>query len=316
MDTAADGIITIDESGLIESFNPASEVIFGYRKEEAVGQNVRLLMPEPDHLLHDSYMSRILSTRDNGIIGQGREVEGLRKDGSKFPMDLSVGVVDIGGAKIFTGIVRDITERKITEASLSESIRLASIGELAAGVAHEINNPLGVAATTSNAVYIADTLNRRVRRFTTGVVNLVDPVLRFEPSAIAYDSQGNIFVTDSKNNQVYRISYDGRFEVKAVHNGYDAGLQTERFRPHLIVLDYMLPDINGNIVCERVRQMPHMQHTKIICVSGVVNQEEVQDLMRAGADDFIKKPFDIREVVSRMTDLLGISESSSNTGVA
>lgn len=77
------------------------------------------------------------------------------------------------------------------------------------------NNPLGVAATTSNAVYIADTLNRRVRRFTTGVVNLVDPALRFEPTAIAYDSQGNIFLTDSKNNQVYRISYDGRFEVFA-----------------------------------------------------------------------------------------------------
>ncbi len=112
------------------------------------------------------------------------------------------------------------------------------------------------------------------------------------------------------------LGRDGRFDVKCASTGYDAGLLTESYKPHLIILDYMLPDINGNIVCERVRQMPHMQHTKIICVSGVVNQEEVQDLMRAGADDFIKKPFDIREVVSRMTDLLGISESSSNTGVA
>ena len=109
---------------------------------------------------------------------------------------------------------------------------------------------------------------------------------------------------------------DGRFEVKTASTGYDAGLLTESFRPHLIILDYMLPDINGNIVCERVRQMPHTEHTKVICVSGVVNQEEVQELMRAGADDFIKKPFDIREVVSRMIDLLGIDESNSNTGAA
>jgi len=112
------------------------------------------------------------------------------------------------------------------------------------------------------------------------------------------------------------LGRDGRFEVKTASTGYDAGLLTESFRPHLIILDYMLPDINGNIVCERVRQMPHTEHTKVICVSGVVNQEEVQELMRAGADDFIKKPFDIREVVSRMIDLLGIDESNSNTGAA
>ncbi len=112
------------------------------------------------------------------------------------------------------------------------------------------------------------------------------------------------------------LGRDGRFHVKTATTGYDAGLLTESFRPHLIILDYMLPDINGNIVCERVRQMPHTTNTKVICVSGVVNQEEVQGLMRAGADDFIKKPFDIRDVVSRMTDLLGLSDSSTNSGAA
>ena len=110
------------------------------------------------------------------------------------------------------------------------------------------------------------------------------------------------------------LGRDGRFDVKTASTGYDAGLLTESFRPHLIILDYMLPDINGNVVCERVRQMPHTQHTKVICVSGVVNQSEIDDLLKAGADDFVKKPFDIREVVSRMTDLLGMQESGSTNG--
>lgn len=110
------------------------------------------------------------------------------------------------------------------------------------------------------------------------------------------------------------LGRDGRFEIKTAGTGYDAGLLTESFRPHLIILDYMLPDINGNVVCERVRQMPHTQHTKVICVSGVVNQTEIDGLLRAGADDFIKKPFDIREVVSRMTDLLGLGAEASENG--
>ncbi len=102
------------------------------------------------------------------------------------------------------------------------------------------------------------------------------------------------------------LGRDGRFEVRSAGTGYDAGLLTESFQPHLIVLDYMLPDINGNVVCERVRSMPHTSHTKIICVSGVVNQEEIEQLKGAGADDFIKKPFDIRQIIARMVELLDL----------
>ncbi|MBK7406382.1 MAG: response regulator [Phycisphaerales bacterium] len=112
------------------------------------------------------------------------------------------------------------------------------------------------------------------------------------------------------------LGRDGRFEVRTAGTGYDAGLLTESFRPHLIILDYMLPDINGNIVCQRVREMPHTQHTKVICVSGVVNQAEIDDLRRAGADDFVKKPFDIREIITRMTGLLGMEEGASSNGAA
>ncbi|MDF1870091.1 MAG: response regulator [Phycisphaerales bacterium] len=101
---------------------------------------------------------------------------------------------------------------------------------------------------------------------------------------------------------------DGRFEVRVVHNGYDAGMETERFKPNLIVLDYMLPDINGNIVCQRVRENDSLSDTRVICVSGVVEASEIEGLMEAGADDFMKKPFDLRELVRRVESLLGMTQ--------
>ena len=100
---------------------------------------------------------------------------------------------------------------------------------------------------------------------------------------------------------------DGRFEVCQASTGYDAGIETERFKPHLIVLDYMLPDINGNVVCQRVRSSETMSGTRILCVSGVVESAEVEMLRESGADDFLKKPFDLREMISRVENLLSMS---------
>ena len=102
------------------------------------------------------------------------------------------------------------------------------------------------------------------------------------------------------------LSRDDRFEVKTASTGYDAGLLTEQFRPHLLLLDYMLPDINGNLVCERIRANPDLKDTKIIVVSGVVNQSEIDGLLKAGADDFVKKPFNIEKLIDRMAELLDL----------
>ncbi|MEZ6317158.1 MAG: response regulator [Phycisphaerales bacterium] len=97
----------------------------------------------------------------------------------------------------------------------------------------------------------------------------------------------------------------GGFDVKTASTGYDAGMLTESFRPHLIVLDYMLPDINGNVVCERVRSGERADQVRILCVSGVVNQSEVDGLLSAGADDFLRKPFDVDELMGKVKTLLG-----------
>ena len=102
------------------------------------------------------------------------------------------------------------------------------------------------------------------------------------------------------------LGRDNRFEVRAAATGYDAGLLTEQFKPHLILLDYMLPDINGNVVCDRIRDNPDLAHTKIIIVSGVVKPEEIDALLKSGADEFVKKPFNISELVERVAELLEV----------
>jgi len=133
LDHAVDGIITIDEKGAVQSFNPAAERIFGYGAQEVIGRNVKILMPEPYHSEHDGYLARYAQTGVKRIIGQGREVEGRRKDGSTFPMDLAVSHVARQGQPLFVGLVRDITERKRVDRMKSEFVSTVS---------HELRTPL------------------------------------------------------------------------------------------------------------------------------------------------------------------------------
>ena len=96
------------------------------------------------------------------------------------------------------------------------------------------------------------------------------------------------------------LSRDGRFDIQTAGSGYEAGLKTEQFRPDVIILDYMLPDVNGNIVCKTIKSNPNFESIRIIIVSGVANPEEVEELLSAGATEFIKKPFNIADLVGRI----------------
>ena len=100
------------------------------------------------------------------------------------------------------------------------------------------------------------------------------------------------------------LSRDGRFEVKAASSGYDAGMLTQQLHPDLILLDYMLPDVNGNIVCQTIRRNPEFENVKIIIISGVIREDEIEQLLKSGAEDFIRKPFDITELMNRIGAVL------------
>ena len=121
LNTVLDGIITINSDATVVSFNPSAERIFGYSKSEVIGKNVNMLMPEPYHSEHDTYLNNYLTTGVKKVIGLGREVRGRKKDGSEFPLDLAVSEMLVDGRRMFTGIIRDITEKKKVEAELRES---------------------------------------------------------------------------------------------------------------------------------------------------------------------------------------------------
>ncbi len=153
LDTVPDAMVVIDEHGVMQSFSTAAERLFGWRADEAVGRNVSILMPQPYRDGHDSYLLRYLTTGERRIIGIGRVVVGERKDGSTFPMELSVGEMQSKSERFFTGFVRDLSETQATErrlqdlqAELVHVSRLTALGEMASALAHELNQPLSAIA--------------------------------------------------------------------------------------------------------------------------------------------------------------------------
>lgn len=149
LETVPDAMVVIDEQGIIQSFSQTAERLFGWSAPEMIGRNVKILMPSPYRETHDDHLARYRRTGERRIIGIGRVVVGERKDGSTFPMELAVGEVKSSGKHLFTGFVRDLTERQQTEARLQELqselvhiARLTALGEMASTLAHELNQPL------------------------------------------------------------------------------------------------------------------------------------------------------------------------------
>ena len=140
IDNAVDGIVTIDERGIILTVNAACTRIFGYGAGEMIGNNVKMLMPEPYHGEHDRYLSNYRRSGEAKVIGIGREVQGRRKDGAIFPLDLAVAKVEVNGATIYSGIVRDISERKASEEALIEAN--TELEEFAYRTSHDLRSPI------------------------------------------------------------------------------------------------------------------------------------------------------------------------------
>ena len=166
LETVPDAMVVIDEHGLIISFSKAAERLFGFAEAELVGENVSTLMPSPDRERHDGYLKRYLTTGEKRIIGIGRLVTGRRRDGTTFPMELSVGEAILGDERVFTGFVRDLTERQdyekrlhTVQSELAHVSRVTAMGTLATSIAHELNQPLTAIANyveTASAMLATD----------------------------------------------------------------------------------------------------------------------------------------------------------------
>ncbi len=231
--TAVDGIITIDAGGIVETINPSAERIFGLAADEVVGRNVSLLMPQPFQGEHDAYLANYLRTGAAKIIGIGREVIGRRKDGSTFPMDLAVSEFRIEHKRYFTGIVRDISDRKRAEETAKNSQRelektlaeltaatqqlwqtakLASVGELAASIAHELNNPLATVSLRLESVLDDSRLDPALRHSLTIVqqeadrmAHLVGNLLQF--TRVSPDQESSVDLHEELEKSVELVQH-------------------------------------------------------------------------------------------------------------
>jgi two-component system sensor kinase FixL len=154
LSTVPDAMVVINDSGEILSFSAAAERLFGYTEEEVAGRNVSMLMPSPDREQHDGYIHRYLATGEKRIIGRGRTVTGLKRDGTMFPMELAVGEASTEGARVFTGFVRDLTEKVAADERIEElrsglvhAARVSAMGTMASTLAHELNQPITAVVT-------------------------------------------------------------------------------------------------------------------------------------------------------------------------
>ena len=161
MDAAVDAVVVSDRTGKILSVNNSAQKMFQRTTQDMQGQNVRILMPDALAHLHDGFMSDHMTTGQKRIIGLGREVEGKRKDGTVFPLHLSVGRAGTDGDEIFIGIMHDLTQRKSTEAALSRSQRLDAIGQMTGGIAHDFNNILTIVTGNLELLEMRNTDDRQ-----------------------------------------------------------------------------------------------------------------------------------------------------------
>lgn len=221
LETAVEGIISIDERGIIESFNCAAEKIFGYSAVEVCGKNISLLMPSPFREEHDTYITNYLTTGNARIIGIGREAYGLRKDGSVFPVEISVSEVRLSNSLLFTGFVRDITERKQTEAKLAELVRSLAeknkeLETIVYVASHDLRSPLvNIQGFSKELAHTCDQVHDLIKRSEGKTVSkneLLNLVAQEVPEAIEFIQVG-VHKMDALLSGFLRFSRLGRISL-------------------------------------------------------------------------------------------------------
>jgi len=293
LDTIVDGVITISDRGLIETVNPAAEKIFGYKLDELAGKNVSMLMPNPYRAEHDQYLNNYLSTGEKKIIGIGREVTGLRKNGSTFPLELAISEMEVNGLRMFTGIVRDISERKETEDQLRSAMRRVHEqqikDEFIATVSHELRTPLtsikasleliiggAIDKKSSQADMLINIAHKNSDRLLLLINDILD-ISKIESEKMQFNRQDirvkPFLETAIFDNQAYAKKHQVKFVLKQCPGSLYINVDPDRlmqvmsnlmsnaakFSHHDSIVEISADNINGSVriaVCDKGRGIP------------------------------------------------------------
>lgn len=242
VETAVDGIITIDQRGTVESFNPAAAAMFGYSADEVIGKNVSMLMPAPYRQQHDEYLARYVATGEKQIIGIGREVTGRRKDGTTFPMRLAVGEFRLGQRRKFTGIVHDLTEQRRAEERAKQAERLAALGQMVSVLGHESRNALQLIQANLEILALEVEDRPEVSDCVSGIQSAQNRLLRlFEelrefaaPISVDREPCNLRHLVGRVLNELSAVYKDKRIRLRHRADGVDLDCPVDPFRMHQV----------------------------------------------------------------------------------
>ena len=267
MDTAVDAILIVDEKGIIRSFNPAAERLFGYRPDEAIGQPISLLMPEPHRSRHQQYIGRYLATGEPHIIGIGREVEAQRKDGSLLPAYLAVSEFEVAGERRFAGVLHDISadiEARQLRERLAQAEGFSKLAETTAALAHELNQPLAAVATYAeaarrqlaqgNSVKLATTLDKVVEQSMRASA-VVEQVLRLVHGATGEEPATQLADINALMAEVVALT-----RTDAHGKGVELALQTAPELPAVRCDAVQIRQVGLNLVRNAVDAVAQARH--------------------------------------------------------
>ncbi|WP_424374194.1 two-component system sensor histidine kinase NtrB [Methylocystis silviterrae] len=279
VDNALDGIITIDEAGTILSFNPAAVALFGYRPDEVIGQNVRMLMPEPYRSRHDDYLSHYLRTGEAKIIGIGRQVEGQRQDGSVFPMELGVAAVEAEGERYFVGFVHDLSERRRFEARMHDlhADRLDIIENMTVGLAHELKQPLsGINAY----LHMASRLLRKgdlteIEQVLDNASKQVFRVSEIVDNLRQFIARGETIKTVHHLNEVVRTACEFTDSI-AKECGVVTMVKLDAEKDLVLINRVQIQQVIVNLKRNAIEAMEHCERRELVVSTRVIDGHEIQ----------------------------------------
>jgi two-component system sensor kinase FixL len=273
-EAAVDAMVVIDRHGVVLSINSAVTKIFGYSRSELLGENVSVLMPEPYRSEHAGYLVRYLATLEPRIIGIGREVEGQRKDGSVFPLDLAVGEASAMGDRLFVGILRDLSDRRKLQSELEERRlearrhrerlahvdRISTLGQMAAGIAHEVNQPLGAISNYAQAARLVlqagqETLDPAkvdsiLEKISAQALRAGEVIRRIR--TLARDQQEEIVAADLNELVLATVELA---RIEAVFEGAEVATELEEPLPQVLIDPIQIQQVILNLVRNGLESM-------------------------------------------------------------